>query len=142
MIVKTEIKVRYAETDQMGIVHHSNYPIWYEVGRTEFIKEFGMTYRQFEKEGLILPLLSLDSNFILPAFYEDELSIHTCVLSANYVKLEFYYEIYRKSDGKLINTGHTIHGIVEKNMRPCNIKKKYPNIYQLLLKMVHTPKAK
>lgn len=137
MITTTEITVRYAETDQMGIVHHSNYPIWYEVGRTEFIKQFGMTYSAFEQEGLILPLLEMDSKFIQPAFYEDELIIHTRAQSANCVKLVFYYEIYRKSDGKLINTGHTIHGIVEKNMRPCNIKKKYPKIYDMLINMVH-----
>lgn len=133
MKVTEEITVRYAETDRMGIVHHSNYPIWYEVTRTKLIKEMGLPYSELEEQGLILPLLEMHSRFIKPCTYEDELLVTARITKYSIVKLTIEYEVFLKSTGELINTGSTVHALVEKDLKPCNTKKKYPEFYQMLV---------
>lgn len=132
MITKTKLTVRYAETDQMAIVHHSNYPVWYEAGRTDFIKAMGMSYSQIEEEGILFPLLELHCKYIQAAKYEDVITIETTLTKLSMVKAEFSYKVYRESDGVLLNTGSTIHGMVTKELRPVNMKKAKPEIYAML----------
>lgn len=132
MITKTKLTVRYAETDQMAIVHHSNYPVWYEAGRTDFIKAMGMSYSQIEAEGILFPLLELHCKYIQAAKYEDVVIIETALTKLSMVKAEFSYKVYRESDGVLLNTGSTIHGMVTRELRPVNMKKQKPEIYALL----------
>lgn len=132
MITKTKLTVRYAETDQMAIVHHSNYPVWYEAGRTDFIKAMGMSYSQIEAEGILFPLLELHCKYIQAAKYEDVVIIETTLTKLSMVKAEFSYKVFRESDGVLLNTGSTIHGMVTKELRPVNMKKAKPEIYTLL----------
>ena len=100
MISRSKIKVRYAETDQMGIAHHSNYPIWYEVARTDLMKKMGMTYTQIEEQGLIVPLLELQCKYISAAYFEDNLIVEASLKNATAVKLEFEYAIFREGDEK------------------------------------------
>ena len=133
---KSQIIVRYAETDQMGIVHHANYPIWYEVARTDFIKQLGITYTEMENMGLLLPLLELQSRYLDAARYEDELTVEAALQSISRVKLEFAYVIYRAGEYKPINKGRTMHGIVDKNLRPLNLQKVHPELYQKFLDAV------
>ena len=131
MVYESQITVRYAETDQMRIAHHSVYPVWYEAARTEFIRHLGISYGQLEKMGAMLPVLEVHSKFILPAAYEDELRIRTRVKSMGVAKIEFGYKVYRND--KLLNTGTTLHGWVDsKTFRPINLKKKFPEIYQMI----------
>lgn len=132
MVTKTKLTVRYAETDQMAIVHHSNYPVWYEAGRTDFIKAMGMSYSQIEAEGILFPLLELHCKYIQAAKYEDVVTIETTLTKLSMVKAEFSYKVYRESDGVLLNTGSTIHGMVTKELRPVNMKKAKPEIYAML----------
>lgn len=132
MKVTEELTVRYAETDRMGIVHHSNYPVWYEVARTKLIKEMGLSYSKLEEQGLILPLLEMQSRFIKPATYEDVLLVTARITKFSIVKLTVEYEVFMKSTGELINTGSTVHALVEKDMKPCNTKKKYPEFYRMM----------
>ena len=132
MITKTKLTVRYAETDQMAIVHHSNYPVWYEAGRTDFIKAMGMSYSQIEAEGILFPLLELHCKYIQAAKYEDVVIIETTLTKLSMVKAEFSYKVYRESDGVLLNTGSTIHGMVTKELRPVNMKKQKPEIYAMM----------
>lgn len=132
MVSKTELTVRYAETDQMSIVHHSNYPIWYEAGRTDFIKGLGMTYTEVEAQGVLLPLLELHCKYIQAAKYEDEIIVETRVSGLSVVKIEFSYKVYRKRDGVLLNTGSTVHGMVTKELRPIHMKKEKPELYDML----------
>ncbi len=133
MTNETFIKARYAETDQMGIIHHSVYPVWFEEGRTNFIKMLGVSYSQLEKDGIMLPLASLNCNYIYPIHYEDEVIIKTSVAQLKYAKIEFSYRVIMKENGKLMATGSTVHGFVNsKTFRPVNIKKVNPNIYQRL----------
>lgn len=128
----SSITVRYAETDKMGIVHHSVYPIWYEIARSDFVKKLGMSYSQMEEMGIMTPLIALSCHYRKPASYEDELEVIAYLKNLTPVKLEFYYEIYYQATQTLLNTGSTIHAIVGENRKPINLKKQYPAIYQQL----------
>lgn len=139
MIAKSHIVVRYAETDQMGIVHHSNYPIWYEVARTELIKQMGLTYSEMEQQGLILPLIELQSKYISAAYYEDCLIVEAELKKVTGVKMEIEYAVYREDDETPINVGKTIHALVGRNLKPVNVRKQFPDIYQKLLRAVEKP---
>ncbi len=130
---RTKIVVRYAETDQMGIAHHSNFPIWYEQGRTDYIKMFGTTYSDMEKAGVMTPLRNLTCHFKLPARYEDELIIRTWCTSISAARIEFSYTVKKiEEDGSEIELayGTTEHGFVDsKTFRPCNVKKRLPELF-------------
>lgn len=139
MRVKCPIVVRYAETDQMGIVHHSNYAVWYEVARTELMKALGMSYGEMEQQGLIMPLLELQSKYMSAAYYEDRLIVEAQVKHMSGVKLEIEYAVYREADETPINVGKTIHAIVGKNLKPVNVRREFPEIYQMLLDAVEKP---
>lgn len=130
MITETRIVVRYAETDQMGIVHHSNYPVWYEVGRTDFCREMGLPYSQMEAQGIMTPLIEVNSRFIKPARYEDELVLRTRLLLVDGVRLKFGYQVYKTGIEKPINTGSTLHLWVDsKSFKPVNLKTLRPELY-------------
>lgn len=132
IISETNLVARYAETDQMGIVHHSNYPIWFEIGRTDFIKKLGFNYSKIEKEGILLPLTGLKCSFKSPARYEDELIVRTRVIKMSCVRLTFYYEVLKKDDMSLVVSGETFHAWTDKNLKPLNISKKMPKLYAIL----------
>lgn len=130
MITKTKIVVRYAETDQMGIVHHSVYPIWYEAARTEAIRKIGMTYSALEKNGIMTPLVELNCKYNVPAEYEDVLSIGVEISKLTPARIVFDYQIFKAGVEKPINTGSTVHAWVGKDLRPINLKKQYPEIFE------------
>lgn len=134
MYSETKITVRYAETDQMGIAHHANYPIWYEAGRTDFIKQFGVSYTEMEQSGIMTPLLNLHCHYGLPAFYEDELVIRTKLIRLTPARIVFAYTVCRlERDGTEthLGTGETEHAIIDKQtFRPCNFKKRMPQLYE------------
>ena len=129
-ISKTELTVRYAETDQMGIVHHSVYPIWYEAGRTDYIKMFGISYTEMEAAGVMMPLINLTCHYGIPAKYEDVVVVETRATKLSAAKMVLYYEVKRKSDGVLLGSGTTEHGFVDsKTFKPINVKKKIPALF-------------
>lgn len=131
MKCESNIVARYAETDQMGIVHHSVYPIWFEVGRTDFIKLMGITYSQLEESGVMMPLASLQCKYILPIKYEDEIKVETTVSNLKAAKIEFYYRVIR--DGVVCVEGSTVHAFVDsKTFRPINMKKINLSLYEKL----------
>lgn len=133
MVCNTEITVRYAETDQMGIAHHSVYPIWYEVGRTDFIKSFGITYTQLEKTGLMMPLVNLTCHYSFPAHYEDNLIIETRLLKISCGKICFGYKVLKKPENTVIGYGTTEHGFVDsKTFKPINAKKFHAELFNKL----------
>ena len=136
MISKSSVVVRYAETDQMGIVHHSVYPIWYELGRTNYIKELGYSHSQLEAMGIMTPLLRLECNYHSPAHYEDVLDVYTALTHVSRVKLTFCYRLIRPHDDTLIGTGKTILGIVGKDFKPMNTSRLYPALYEKLAQAV------
>jgi len=133
-VTETRFTVRYAETDQMGIVHHSNYPIWFEAGRTEFIKKMGLPYSKIEENGILLPLIELKCSYKSSSKYEDEVTVRTSLKEITAIKIVFYYEVYRNNEPNLITSGETTHVWTNKALKPMNIKKNSPEIYQLLQK--------
>ena len=137
MISKSIVNVRYAETDKMGIVHHSVYPIWYELARTDLSKMAGFSYAKMEEVGLMTPLIGLECKYYSPAYYDDELIVTSTVSKLSPVRVEFFYEVYRKGEEKPINVGTTTHAIVDKNMKPVNSKKLYPDIYKIMEDMMN-----
>ena len=132
-VSETKFIVRYAETDQMGIVHHSCYPIWFEAGRTDFIKKMGMPYSKIEKSGLLLPLIELKCVYKSFSKYEDEITVKTSVKSHNGIRTSFYYEVYKAGTEEPITTGETIHAWVDRELKPVNIKKRSPEINALII---------
>ena len=137
---KSYITVRYAETDQMGVAHHSTYPVWYEVGRTDFIRMFGISYGEMEQSGVMLPVRNLSCHYKLPALYEDKLIVRTWCTHITAARIEFTYTIKRiEADGSETELGYgtTEQGFVDtKTFRPCSIKKRMPALYEMLMKNV------
>ncbi len=139
---RSYITVRYAETDRMGIAHHSNYPIWYEIGRTDFVKLFGTSYSDMEAAGVMTPLINLTCHFGLPAQYEDRLIVRTWCIHMSAARIEFAYSVKRYNDDgteEELGYGTTEHGVVDaKTFRPCNIKKRLPALYETLNQNIKT----
>lgn len=145
---KAELRVRYQETDQMGVVYHSNYIGWFEIGRTEMIRQLGFDYRAIEQEGILLPVIDANLQFKLPAHYDDQITVFTRVTSFSPLRLGYAYEIRRllpaendtdevmeDSDllpGELLVTGSTSHVWVAKDWKPVRLDKKLPNLYNAL----------
>lgn len=114
-----KIRVRYKETDQMGIVHHSNYIVYYEVARVAALRAWGMPYDEMEKKGIISPILEVGSKYILPAHFDEEIIVRVIIEEMPMVRLKVRYELYNES-GALINTGHTWLGFLNsESKRPC-----------------------
>lgn len=119
-VYESKVKVRYVETDQMGVVHHSNYAQYYELARTECFEACsGMSYASMEADGVMLPILELQSKFLKPALYNQVLTIKSIVKELPTVRLRVDYEIYNEAN-ELINTGQTTLVFVNKETRrPC-----------------------
>ena len=106
------VRVRYEETDQMGVAYHGNYYTWFEVGRSSFFRSLGYTYAQLEEEGIIMPVIESNCSYKNSAKYDDELLIRTKINQFKGVRLEFEYEVIRKIDDKLLAKGKTMHEVV------------------------------
>ncbi|MDX9801934.1 MAG: acyl-CoA thioesterase [Spirochaetia bacterium] len=131
---ETEIVVRYAETDQMKIVHHSVYAIWFEAARTDYMEKIGYPYAQIEDEGIMLPLSQLECRYLEGAKYGDTIKIKTSIIRLTPVRLELHYTASRKKDGTLIAEGKTIHAWTDSRLKIINLKKTSPALYNLLEK--------
>lgn len=113
-----QVRVRYAETDQMGVVYHGNYAQYFEMGRVEWLRSKGLSYRKMEEMGVMLPVVSLTMNYKKPAKYDDVLTVTTILKSQSSVKIEFDYEI-RNEAGDLLTTGYSMLVFVDmKTGRP------------------------
>ncbi len=112
-----EVRVRYAETDQMGIVHHSNYLVWFEVGRSELCRAKGFSYKEMEEAEALMVVAESYCRYKSPAYYEDVLTIRTRVEEIRSRSLRFYYEVHRASDDTLIAEGETLHVVTDKDKK-------------------------
>lgn len=120
---ETKIRVRYGETDQMGVVYHANYAVYFEVGRTEWLREFGLSYSGMEAEGIMLPVVSLAINYKNSARYDDVLKVKTTIKKMPTASIEFDYELRNESD-VLLATGSTILAFIDmKRKRPMRCPK-------------------
>jgi acyl-CoA thioester hydrolase len=123
---ETRVRVRYAETDQMGVVYHSNYLIWFEVGRVEFMRQLGLNYKQMEEEdGCGISVVDVHARYRAPARYDDELRIETRLLAARGAVIKFGYSIVRIEDDVLLCQGETTHVCVGRNMKKTCLPAKY-----------------
>ncbi len=115
---ETEVRVRYAETDQMGVVYHANYLIWFEIGRSEFCRARGFSYRDMEeKDNALLVVAESYCRYKSPAFYEDVLTVRTNVGEVRSRSIRFVYEVYRASDKTLLADGETLHLVTDENKK-------------------------
>ncbi|MFK2821014.1 thioesterase family protein [Flavobacteriaceae sp. LMIT009] len=104
---ETKIRIRYGETDQMGVVHHGNYPSFLEMGRIEWLRSLGISYKQMELDGIMLPVISLALNFKMSACYDDIITVKTTLKKIPTVKIEFEYEILNEV-GEVLTTANTV----------------------------------
>lgn len=115
------VRVRYGETDQMGVAWHGEYLAWFEVGRTDLLRGRGCTYRDLEAQGLRLPVIEVQARFLRPARYDDVLEIRTRLADLGIVRLTFAYEVRREGTEGPLATGSTSHAAVDPEGRPCRI---------------------
>jgi acyl-CoA thioester hydrolase len=129
---KTNLKVRYVETDQMGVVHHSNYFAWFELARSDYIIAAGITYRQMEERGIMIPVLETHCKYINGAHYDDEMIIYTKVQEISGAKVIFNYTVVREEDAKVIVRATTKHAFVNPDFKIINLRKTHPDIWEKL----------
>jgi acyl-CoA thioester hydrolase len=115
------VRVRYAETDQMGVVYYSNYFVWFEVGRTDLLRGTGVTYREMEAAGVSLPVIEAHCKYRQAAHYDDDLEIRTTGTLVSPVRVAFTYEVVRPGDSQTLATGQTVHASIDRNGRPCRL---------------------
>lgn len=127
----SRIRVRYAETDQMGVVYHSNYFIWFEVGRVDLLRELGFTYREMEQvDGCYIAVVDARCRFKAPARYDDEIVIRTHLKNVRESLIHFAYEAVRESDGTLLAEGETTHIVTGRDMRKRELPAKYMAVFK------------
>jgi acyl-CoA thioester hydrolase len=125
----SHVRVRYAETDQMGVVYYANYLVWFEVGRTELLRSLGWSYREMEHEGIGLPVIEVSCLYHRPARYDDELEIRTKGTLLSAVRMQFDYEILRNPGSELIVSGRTLHAAVNGDGRPSRLPARVTGLF-------------
>ncbi len=124
------LRVRYAETDQMGIVYYANFFVWFEIGRTDFCRQHGFRYRDMEQQdGLYIIVAEAKCRYKAPARYDDEILVRTCLRGARRRVLTFGYEVYRQADQQLLAEGETVHVITDREGRPRALPEKYRELF-------------
>ena len=134
MVTSTSIYINHFVIDKMGIVHHSNYPKWFEIGRRDYFKKAGIPSSTINKQGFYLPLSEMECKFKSPAKFGYKVIVNTRITHMSCVMVKFEYEIINKKNGKPLAVGRTIHAWTDKNIVPLNIEKAAPQIYASLKK--------
>ena len=129
MLHRHQIRVRYGETDKMGVVHHSVYSLYFEEARTELLRAVGFRYSELERDGFLLPLTALEIRFHRGPVYDDLLSVEARLISVTKVRMSIRYRIFREADGELLAVGATHHAVTGPELRPRRLP---PEIYQPL----------
>jgi acyl-CoA thioester hydrolase len=129
VIHETTVRVRYPEVDRMGVVYHAHYLVYFEQGRTEFLRSQGPSYREVEEGGLLLVVADVGVRYLRPARYDDLLTVRTRITSLSGVRIRFEYEVVRSADGCLLATGHTTLASTDLEGRPVRL----PDAVQALL---------
>ena len=123
---ETRLRVRYAETDQMGVVYHSNHFIWFEVGRVELLRQLGFSYKDMESaDGCFIAVVDARCRYKAPARYDDEIIVRTHLKNVRESVIHFGYELVRADDGQLLAEGETTHIVADSRMRKTSIPEKY-----------------
>jgi acyl-CoA thioester hydrolase len=123
---ETRVRVRYAETDQMGVVYHSNHLIWFEVGRVELMREMGFSYRDMELEdGRFIAVAEVKCRYRAPVYYDEEIVIRTRLKNVRESVVVFSYELVRADTNTLLAEGETTHIVTDSNMKVAALPEKY-----------------
>jgi acyl-CoA thioester hydrolase len=115
------VRVRYAETDQMGVVYYANYFVWFEVARADLLRTLGWSYRDMEETGVHLPVIEAQCDYRRPARYDDEIEVRTEGRLASPIRLEFAYQVSVKGQPELAASGRTVHAALGRDGRPCRL---------------------
>ena len=126
----SSVRVRYAETDKMGVVYHSNYLIWFEIGRTDWLRATGWTYREMEADGIQLPVIEVHCKYRTGARYDDDVEIQTRAKRLSPLRVQFDYEATRRADRAVLATGYTVHATVDSDGRPCRMPAKVKDLFE------------
>lgn len=128
---ETRLRVRYAETDQMGVVYHSNYFVWFEVGRVELLRQLGFSYREMEQnDGCGIAVIDACCRYKAPARYDDEIIVRTNLKYIRESLVQFGYELVRADGGELLAEGDTTHIVVNREMKKVPLPEKYVNAFR------------
>jgi acyl-CoA thioester hydrolase len=125
----SKVRVRYAETDKMGVVYYANYLVWFEVGRADLLRSLGWTYRDMEAAGVSLPVIEARCTYQRPARYDDEIEVRTTGRLLSPVRMEFDYDVIRVDDGTVAATGKTVHAALDPNGRPCRLPARVREVF-------------
>ncbi|MGH9528972.1 MAG: acyl-CoA thioesterase [Terriglobales bacterium] len=129
-ICETKLRVRYAETDKMGVVYHANHFIWFEVGRVEFLRQLGFSYREMEeKDQCFIAVVDARCRYKAPARYDDEIIVRTHLKNVRESVIHFGYELIRENDGVLLAEGETTHIVTGAEMQARKLPEKYMNAF-------------
>src|SRR5438874_11960472 len=123
------LRVRYAETDKMGVVYYANYFVWFEVARADLLRSLGWTYREMEYAGVSLPVIEAHCEYRRPAQYDDEIEIRTKGRMLSPVRLEFTYEIVGRGGQSVTASGHTIHAALDRGGKPCRLPDRIRQVF-------------
>lgn len=128
---EVKIRVRYAETDQMGVVYHANHFVWFEVGRVEFLRQLGFSYRDMEnQDGFHIAVVDARCRYKAPARYDDEVIVRTQLRNVRESLVHFGYELLRATDGLLLAEGETTHVVIDREMKKTPIPEKYMAVFK------------
>ncbi|WP_408954982.1 acyl-CoA thioesterase [Natroniella sp. ANB-PHB2] len=127
-----QIRVSYQETDKMGVVYHSNYLHWFEVGRAEMFRQLEFNYKEIEERGVVLAVVESNCKYHAPAYYDDLIDVYVKVKEFKQTRIAFDYKIVRNEDGKLLTTGNTVHVFVNHNFKPLSLKKTDIELWEML----------
>jgi acyl-CoA thioester hydrolase len=138
---EARVRVRYAETDQMGVVYHANYLVWFEIGRVEFIRATGLSYAAMESEGALIAVVEASARYKAPARYDDELIVRTTLAGFRGSLVKFRYAVVRAADDALLCEGETTHIVVGRDMKKRELPEKYAERFRQLLANAQSAKS-
>jgi acyl-CoA thioester hydrolase len=125
----TTLRVRYAETDRMGVVYYANYLVWFEVARADLLRSLGWTYREMEDSGVLLPVIEAQCEYRRPARYDEEVEIRTRGSILSPVRMAFEYEISIKGQSDVAAVGRTLHAATTADGRPCRLPERVREVF-------------
>jgi acyl-CoA thioester hydrolase len=137
---ETRLRVRYAETDQMGVVYHSNHLIWFEVGRVELLRQMGFSYRDMERDdGRFIAVVQVKCRYRAPVYYDEEVLVRTRLKTARESVIVFTYELVRAVDGTMLAEGETTHIVTDSNMKVASLPEKYLGVFRTAVGKITAP---
>jgi acyl-CoA thioester hydrolase len=123
------LRVRYAETDKMGVVYYANYLVWFEVARADLLRSLGWSYREMEIAGISLPVIEAHCHYLRPARYDDEIDVKTEGRMLSPVRMEFEYTVVRSQDGTIAAEGKTVHAALDASGKPCRLPARVREVF-------------